>query len=47
MPAIEGWGSPRHVQNVMQKTKENNKKVGKTNQDVSQALTPRPKHDKI
>jgi hypothetical protein len=47
MLAIERWGNLSHVQNVMQKTKENNKKVGKTNQDVSQVFTPRPKHDKI
>jgi hypothetical protein len=29
--AIVGWGSPSHVQNAMEKTRENNPKVRKTN----------------
>jgi len=29
MPAIEGWGNLRHIQNVVQKIRENNQKVGK------------------
>jgi hypothetical protein len=28
--AIEGWGSPSFVQSVVEKTRENNQKVGKT-----------------
>jgi hypothetical protein len=27
---IEGWGSPSRVRNVMEKTRGNNQKVGKT-----------------
>jgi len=47
MPTIKGWGSPSHVRNAMQKTKENNWKVRKTSRTISQMPTPRPKHDKI
>jgi hypothetical protein len=42
-----GWGSPSHVRNVVQKTRENNQKAGKTNQTINQAPALRPKHDKI
>ncbi len=45
--AIEGWGSPSHVQNVVQKTREDNQKVGKTSQVVSQVPMLRLEHDKI
>jgi hypothetical protein len=38
MPGIEKWGSPSHVQSVMQKIGEDNRKVEKTRQVVSQAL---------
>jgi hypothetical protein len=47
MPTIEGWGSPSHIQNDVKKNGEDNRKVGKISQIVSQTLTPRPKHDKI
>jgi hypothetical protein len=47
MTAIEGWGNPSHVQNVVRKIGENNQKARKIGRDVNQALTPRPKHDKI
>jgi hypothetical protein len=42
MLAIEGWGSPNHVQNGMQKTSEDNRKVGKTSRVISQAHAYRP-----
>jgi hypothetical protein len=45
--AIEGWGSPSHVRNAMGKTRENNQKVGKGCQVVSQVFTPRLEHDNI
>jgi hypothetical protein len=44
IPIIERCGSPNHVQNVMEKTKEDNWNI---NQTLSQTLDPRPKHDKI
>jgi hypothetical protein len=47
MPTIEGWGNPSHVQNVVEKTREDNQKVGKTNRIISQTFAPMPKHDKI
>jgi hypothetical protein len=47
MLVIERWDSPNHVQNVMQKIREDNQKIGKTSQVVSQALTIGPEHDKI
>jgi hypothetical protein len=43
----EGWGNPSYVRNIVEKTKEDNQKVGKTNQVGSQVLTLRPEHDKI
>jgi len=33
--AIKGWGSPSHVWSVMEKTRGNNRKVGKIGQTVS------------
>jgi hypothetical protein len=30
MLAIEGWGNPSHIQNVVQKIGENNEKAKKT-----------------
>jgi hypothetical protein len=47
MPIIEGWGSPSHVQNVIQKTNEDNRKVKKIDRVVNQVPTPGPKQDKI
>jgi hypothetical protein len=47
MLAIEGWGSPSHVQNVVQKTREDNQKVGKIVRVISQACALRPEHNKI
>jgi hypothetical protein len=46
-PAIEGCGSPSHIQSVVKKIREDNQKVGKIGQTISQAFTPSPKHDKI
>jgi hypothetical protein len=45
--AIKGWGNPSHVQNVVQKTEEDNQKARKTSQIISQMPTLRPKHDKM
>jgi hypothetical protein len=47
MCAIEGWGNPSHVQSVVEKTRENNRRARKTNQTINQAPAPEPKHDKI
>ncbi len=47
MPTIEGWDNPNHVWNVVEKNGEDNKKVRKTSQIISQTPTPKPKHDKI
>jgi hypothetical protein len=47
LPKIEGWGSPSRVQNNIKKLRENNQKVGKISQIVSQVLAPGPEHDKI
>jgi hypothetical protein len=44
---IEGWGSPNCVWSNVKKIGEDNWKVRKTGWVVSQALAPRPKHDKI
>jgi hypothetical protein len=43
MFTIEGWGSLSRVQNVVEKTRENDRKVKKTSWVVSQKPTPRPK----
>ncbi len=45
--AIEEWGNPNYVQNVMEKFGENNQKARKTSWTISQTLTPRLEHDKI
>jgi hypothetical protein len=34
-PTIERCGSPNHVRNVIEKTKENNQKVRKINRTIS------------
>jgi hypothetical protein len=47
IPAIEGWGNPNHILNVVNKIMENNQKVGKIYQTISKMPTPGPKHDKI
>ncbi len=44
---IEGWGSPSHVQSVVEKNKEKNWKVVKIGQAINQTPTPWPKHDKF
>jgi len=44
---VEGWGNPSHVRNVVENTKEDNQKVGKINQVISQTSIPRLEHDKI
>jgi hypothetical protein len=31
IPVIEGWGNPNHILNVINKTRENNQKDGKSN----------------
>jgi hypothetical protein len=45
--AIKGWGNPSHVQNVVQKTREDNQKAKKTNQIINQMPTLRPKYDNM
>jgi len=45
--AIEGWGSPSHIWKVMENTKEANQKPRKIGRTIGQALTLRPKHDRI
>jgi len=45
--AIEGWGNPSHVWSVVEKTREDNWKVGKIGQIVNQTSAPGPKHNKI
>jgi hypothetical protein len=44
---IKGWGNPNHVQNIVEKIKEVNQKLGKIGQTVSQIVTFGPKHDII
>jgi hypothetical protein len=44
---IEGWGSLSHVQNVMEKIREDNQNIRKTSQIVNQTPTPKLEHDKI
>jgi len=44
---IEKWGNPNHVWNVVEKTGEDNWKVGKTGWAINQTPTFEPKHDKI
>ncbi len=45
--AIEGWGSPNHIWNVMKKIRGDNLKAKKIGQIVNQAFTLESKHDKI
>jgi hypothetical protein len=45
--AIEGWGNPSHVRNVMQNPRENNQNVGKNGRVVSEMITLGLEHDKI
>jgi hypothetical protein len=47
IPTIEGWGSSNDVQNVAEKTKENNQKATKTGRIINQTPTPGQEHDKI
>jgi hypothetical protein len=47
MHAIEGWGSSNHIQSVVQKIGEDNRKARKIGQAINQAPTPRPEHYKI
>jgi hypothetical protein len=44
---IEGWGSLSGIWNVVEKTREDNQKVKKTNWTISQTFTLKPKNDKI
>jgi hypothetical protein len=46
IPAIEGWGSPSHIRNIVEKIGEVNWKLGKIGQIVNQTFAPMPKHDK-
>ncbi len=47
MPTTKERGSPSCIQNVVRKIGEDNQKVGKTGQVISQTPTLRIKHDKI
>jgi len=44
---IEGCDNPSCIQSTMEKDGENNQKVGKVSQTISQTSALRPKHDKI
>jgi len=35
VPTIEGWGNLSHIQSAMEKTRENNWKVGKIGQAIN------------
>jgi hypothetical protein len=35
IPTIEGWGSPSHVQSVVEKTREDNQKIRKIGRAVN------------
>jgi hypothetical protein len=41
IPIIMGWGSPSHIQSVMEKIREASWKLGKIGWTIRQALTPR------
>jgi len=43
----ERYGSPNNIRNIMKKTRENNQKVGKIGQVISQTPTQELEHDKI
>jgi hypothetical protein len=47
IPTIEGCGSLSHVQSVVEKNGEDDQKLGKIGQIISQVPTLVPKHDKI
>jgi hypothetical protein len=47
MLAIEGWDSPSHTWNAMQKTREDNQRDGKIDWTISQTLAPGLENDKI
>ncbi len=47
IPTIEGWGNPSSLWNVVEKTKENNRKARKTSRAVSQTPIVGPEHDNI
>jgi hypothetical protein len=47
MLAIEGWGSPSCIRNVVEKNGKYNQKVGKIGQVVRQMPAFGLKHDKI
>ncbi len=46
MLIIERWCSLSRIWNIIEKTRENNWKVGKTSWTINQAPGPKPKHDK-
>jgi hypothetical protein len=46
-PTIEGCGNLSHTQSDVEKIGEDNQKVGKIGQTISQVPAPSPKHDKI
>jgi hypothetical protein len=45
--AIQGCGSLKHIHSIVEKIREDNQKVGKTDRTISQTFTQIPKHDKI
>jgi len=45
--AIERCDSLNHIQSTMEKIGENNRKIGKISQTISQVPTPKLKRDKI
>jgi hypothetical protein len=45
--AIKGWGSPIHIQNIVEKTMEVNQKFVKIGKVMRQTSTFGSKHDKI
>jgi len=47
IPTIEGCGNPSHVQSVVEKNGEDNQKLGKISQIISQVPTLGLKYDKI
>jgi hypothetical protein len=47
IPTIKGWGNLNHIQHIVEKTREVNKKPRKIGQIVNQTPAPRLKHDKI
>jgi hypothetical protein len=45
--AIEGWGNPSCIRNIVEKTEKTNQKFRKISRIINQAPTPGPKHDII